>query len=337
MLPSIQNGKLVNGSYIKILPFCEKNHCKGKCRDFYNGIATMRNGFYACPYGMSVYVSEVDSIKTVFTCFRERNSYKKIKAKALRTDVKIYNPLLNREQIFDLIKSHTTLQSQINKIEERTDVVNSIVHEIRKLNLQIREHAEHLASTYALDEETADVAINFQDLSERVRSILSCSNIVYGRFSIFDYSSNPTAFSKEARLNVTVYKKFDKFRKIFKNHTKKNISINIRGNSLYRFYASSSFELIPLLLIENAIKYSPKNNEVIIEFDEAQDKLKVEVRSIGPYCTNDELDYICERKFRGKNASKAPEEGNGLGLHLAKAISDYHNITMTFFSQNDKK
>ena len=52
---------IVDGTYIKALLFCKDNCQKGKCKDFYEDLLTdAENGFYKCPYGLSVYLKKLN-------------------------------------------------------------------------------------------------------------------------------------------------------------------------------------------------------------------------------------------------------------------------------------
>lgn len=78
------------------------------------------------------------------------------------------------------------------------------------------------------------------------------------------------------------------------------------------------------------MKYSPRGQDITVDFAEDERRLAVNVISIGPVVEDDELDQLFDEGFRGKHA--VPQFGSGLGLYVAKKICEYHNIRLTFRS-----
>lgn len=78
-----------------------------------------------------------------------------------------------------------------------------------------------------------------------------------------------------------------------------------------------------LILMDNAIKFSPPNGLVDISVTEHQ----VSIRDRGPGIDEIQLPYIFDRFY--KTLSQDNKEGTGLGLAIAKQIAERHNIVMT--------
>lgn len=89
--------------------------------------------------------------------------------------------------------------------------------------------------------------------------------------------------------------------------------------------------MIPLILLENAVKYSNKGGSVSISFEEKNEDMKsilvVPVSSYGPACSKEEINHIFEKGYRGANAKKRAD-GSGIGLFFAKILCDLHNIEL---------
>jgi signal transduction histidine kinase len=77
-------------------------------------------------------------------------------------------------------------------------------------------------------------------------------------------------------------------------------------------------------LIENAIKYSPENSNVIISSKEENDRISVRVSDSGPGIDKDDVDNIFLKFYRSKAAKASPVKGSGLGLYLAKYFVELH-------------
>lgn len=330
-----EDGMMEAGKYIIPLSFCCTNCCKGKCNEFYKNIRQReKNRFYTCPYGMSVYLS---SSGTVFSCMRERNSYQKDKAKAIPHEEKNYNPLLDAQQLLTLIDA-STLNFEFEKsLNEKRASLDSISHEVKQLNAQIKDHSDTILQTYKLDQD--DVQLSASDivaLQEKIRTIYFSSSMIASRFSLYDYEKSPQALTQGKAYTCNVYGKFDKIRRILKGYMRKSTVVSINSGSFLHITAYPSFEMVPLLLLENSVKYSyGHNDEVSINFrEEPNQKLVVTISSYSPYCSKEESTQIFEKGFRGKNAKKI-SDGSGIGLYFVKILCDLHNIEIS--AESDSK
>jgi len=77
-------------------------------------------------------------------------------------------------------------------------------------------------------------------------------------------------------------------------------------------------ELISIL-VDNALKYSPKDSLVLINILRRDDKVCFEIINTGDGIDEKKLPYIFDRFYRG-DTSRTNREGYGLGLSLAKKI-----------------
>ena len=85
-------------------------------------------------------------------------------------------------------------------------------------------------------------------------------------------------------------------------------------------------EQVSANLIDNAVKYTPRGGQVIVETAFEDGRALLRVRDTGPGIPPDELPRIWDRLFRG-DQSRA-ERGLGLGLSLVKAVVEAHRGTV---------
>jgi signal transduction histidine kinase len=81
-------------------------------------------------------------------------------------------------------------------------------------------------------------------------------------------------------------------------------------------------EQVAANLLDNAVKYTPRGGQVIVEIDREGDRALLRVRDTGAGIPADEQARIWERLFRGDTSRT--ERGLGLGLSLVKAIVEAH-------------
>jgi signal transduction histidine kinase len=86
-------------------------------------------------------------------------------------------------------------------------------------------------------------------------------------------------------------------------------------------------------LIENAIKYSAPNTEVVISLSASGSDAVITVQDHGIGVSEDEAKHLFERFFR---AGTSTESGTGLGLYSTKLIIERHHGTIAMQSEQGK-
>jgi two-component system sensor histidine kinase BaeS len=77
-------------------------------------------------------------------------------------------------------------------------------------------------------------------------------------------------------------------------------------------------------LIGNALMFTPRGGEVVVELADAADAATLSVRDSGPGIPEAELPRVFDRFFRGTNVGEARASGSGLGLAIARSIVEMH-------------
>ncbi|MFZ9719154.1 MAG: sensor histidine kinase [Chitinophagaceae bacterium] len=78
-------------------------------------------------------------------------------------------------------------------------------------------------------------------------------------------------------------------------------------------------------LIDNALKYSPKESEVAVNLTESAGKIRVEVADQGPGILDKEKANIFRKFYRLGDENTRKSKGTGLGLYLTRKIIEQHN------------
>jgi signal transduction histidine kinase len=77
-------------------------------------------------------------------------------------------------------------------------------------------------------------------------------------------------------------------------------------------------------LIENALKYAPKEGKVVICLKETNNKAILQVLDEGPGISDDEKKQVFEKFYRSGDEKVRNTKGTGLGLYLCKKIVQEH-------------
>lgn len=88
-----------------------------------------------------------------------------------------------------------------------------------------------------------------------------------------------------------------------------------------------------LILVDNAIKYTPDGGRIELEAETGGDQVVIAVTDTGPGIAPEELPYIFERFWRADKARSRDSGGTGLGLSIAREIAASHRGTLTVTSE----
>lgn len=139
------------------------------------------------------------------------------------------------------------------------------------------------------------------------------------RTDVLDFSRNPDEdYDIE---EVPVYRRVDKVVRCFRpTAIKSNVEIKISGGSRAICEGPNVFEIIPYILIDNAVKYAPQNSTIDVTFSHVGSNVEFTVKSIGPRILENEREKIFDKGFRASAAKRSVSSGSGIGLYLASTL-----------------
>ncbi|WMJ84828.1 sensor histidine kinase [Oscillospiraceae bacterium LTW-04] len=108
----------------------------------------------------------------------------------------------------------------------------------------------------------------------------------------------------------------------------KNVSVRFpsSGERFIVFGDYGRLRQLVLILLDNAVKFSPENGAVEVVLSSVDNKVVLSVCDQGPGIAAQDLPYIFERFY--KQRSEQNKNGTGLGLAIAKQIADRHHAVM---------
>jgi two-component system sensor histidine kinase CiaH len=113
------------------------------------------------------------------------------------------------------------------------------------------------------------------------------------------------------------------------------ISVKTTAHSLVEGNESALTELISIL-VDNALKYSPKDSLVSIVIARRNHYASFEITNTGPGIVATTLPHIFDRFYRADTSrTNGHQKGYGLGLALAKKIVELHNGELSASSAPD--
>lgn len=263
-------------------------------------------GWQRCPAGFAVYCVEIypgaDELLVIHGL--KVNGLSTAQGRAEGLSIK-----LERADVENFIANLLTgVQAADARLSE---VISESIHEIRSVNTALYNAAYELQSRLSGQGTDAALAKNVTALSEvlSLRMELMDALAAHGTNANFELEEIP------------VFKKFDKICKCFRALAKtRNIDIQLNGASLSTVLAPRAFELIPLLVLDNSLKYSPDNKTISVLISETLDEIKTVITSVGPMVREEEKDRIFQLGARGEFAIKSGSSGSGIGLFFLKNL-----------------
>ncbi len=117
-------------------------------------------------------------------------------------------------------------------------------------------------------------------------------------------------------------------KKIKVSYSKKSVFIKGDGDRLRELF---------VILLDNAIKYSPPKNDIILKVVKKGGKVTVLVIDHGIGIEKKDIPHIFDRFYRADHArTKSDSNGFGLGLSIAKKIVEQHKGSITVESTLNK-
>ncbi|KJG19468.1 hypothetical protein UB37_18115 [Photobacterium iliopiscarium] len=315
--PILIDGKIYDGSKFK-----KYDRCTSECVER-DGV----NDTHVCSHGLT-YISrkiagEVVTISGVFIPTKDNNGRK------YRKNIALTQRKATIESINQWFVALDAKFSAINSLVTKSAKNNfDQFHEFVKWAREIGHYSERL-----LAKSTISKVVAFENASDDLKSLYKTSVMLLDSLDTTALYFNPES-AKFGRKKLTdIYGMVHKIKQVLShsvaNKSRANVVIRGRVENKHKVY--ESFKIIPLSLMQNAMKYK-RSGDVEIVFEEIGDRLKMKVNSLGHEIPQTEINNLFIRGFRTKKAREMAVEGSGLGLYVLKIVADAHDFDVTVTS-----
>lgn len=220
-----------------------------------------------------------------------------------------YNQKFTKQQIEQYAGQFLAAENRYHK--QALSDFELLVHDLRQLSTSIYHSAEEARELLA--------ARNWEGVDRRISNIISAQTMLKIRTDVLDFSGNVE--SEQELKEVPIYRRLDKVVKCFQPlASTKSLRIHLEGTSYGSAKGPEVFEIVPYVIIDNAIKYSPRRTDITVKISEGADTIKIQFQSVGPPIDAHEYEGIFEKWRRGVHAQATPVPGSGIGLFLAKKV-----------------
>jgi signal transduction histidine kinase/DNA-binding response OmpR family regulator len=210
----------------------------------------------------------------------------------------------------------------------------NISHEVRTPLTLIIDPLEKLLSRPNIDAETSRLykimKVNSQRILRLVSQLLDLRKIDKGQVMMKFGKTELCSFVREIIESCTPLS------------DTKEITINLTNNhhgEIFAWIDPENFEKIMLNLINNAIKFAPVGGEIDIDISQYDDeqKIRITVQDNGIGIQQDDIEKIFQRFYQVKTAQNRYTTGTGVGLHLARYLTELHKGRLYAENRKDRQ
>lgn len=265
-------------------------------------------GWNRCPFGYSTYVA-FDSMgrKLVVPAIIRPDTQppnRKFPNHALR---------FTKEKVESFLVPHLSVSEEVRS--QRDKEFKNLTHDLRAISTEIY----HTALIARREADTRGQV----EVGTAIDTVMAAQQMMSIRLDIVDYESGHSAGRPEE--HVPVFKKVDKVVRCFAsklNH--RRINVRAEGRSFGTTFGPPIFEIVPFVIVENAVKYAPSGSELLVRFEENDEQIIVRFESFGPKIKDNEKEKLFDQHFRGEAAQRSEKSGSGIGLFAARTILETH-------------
>ena len=208
------------------------------------------------------------------------------------------------------------------EVDEKVREALEMFHDVQTAASTIIRSAEQLqrSQTGRDDDE------RFANLPREAQTLVKAAGLLELRMRTMPIVTNPAAASYGNRLSKPIYRIVDRMVRTLRPLAEtRDVGLNLSGPSVRTASIFESFDLLPLTLIENAIKYSARDQVVEVSVTDSQSDVVFRVSSFSPWIEHAERQRIFDKRYRAEGARRLRHAGSGLGLYIAEAVAVAHS------------
>lgn len=271
--------------------------------------------------GVSLILTIIFSKKITNNIKRLNNAAKKISNMEFPQNEEII--IYSQDELGELSQNLALVSKNLNtSISNLKNFVSNASHELKTPISVLTAHGEYLLKNKELSTKERDKYLKIIlktsfEMSELLKNLLALTKVTTPNFKI-----NKTNTLIEPLINeaLELYEHVE---------LEKDIKFNKKIEKITVFIDKSLFQIVINNLIDNALKYSPDNCEIFVEFI----KNKLIIKNFVNFPINIKRDSLFDAFTRGENSLEI--QGYGLGLSLCREILILHNIKFEIEPDNE--
>jgi signal transduction histidine kinase/DNA-binding response OmpR family regulator len=220
-----------------------------------------------------------------------------------------------------IIEQRTRLIAMVkiaeNATETKMQFFTNISHEFRTLisliSLPVKQLIQEQTKSDSISETLKNIDMNTDRLIELSEEVLD-----FRKIEKSSYKLNLQLFD----IKDIIENRISGFKSLAHE---KQIDVVFKGQELLFNFDRRVIEKVFNNILSNAIKYSPKCSQVIVEASVVDEWVRISVEDYGPGIPEDRMNYIFNRFEQFDFTKEANLFGSGIGLAYTKELVAFHN------------
>ena len=227
----------------------------------------------------------------------------------------------NKNDEFTIVSKHfNELLDKISfYIEQQKHFVEDVSHELRTPVAIVEGHLKLLNRWGKDDPEVLEESLQASlfelgRMKTLVQEMLDLSRAPQVKEQYKDATTNVTEVVRQVVHNFEIL--YPDFTFVFDDDLKRQLWVPIYLNH---------FEQVVIILMDNAVKYSLERKEIIVSLSKGEEHVEIAVQDFGMGMTEEDRKKVFSRFYRVDKARSRERGGNGLGLSIAKELTESYN------------
>ena len=240
----------------------------------------------------------------------------------------IANPVYVNKKIIGAVIVILDITESVKREQLRREFTSNVSHELKTPLTSISGFAEIMMNGGTPENTVVDFSTTIYKAAQRlitlVSDIMKISELDEGAVLTERKKVDLYNLSKEIITRLTPVAE------------KRNISLNLIGDSAYVTGAEKILDEMIYNLCDNAIKYNKDNGIVDVIVNTTSNKVNITVRDTGIGIPQADQSRVFERFYRVDKSRSNQVGGTGLGLAIVKHGATYHDAQITLDSTEGK-
>ena len=240
----------------------------------------------------------------------------------------IANPVLENDKVIGAVVLIIDVTESVKREQLRREFTSNVSHELKTPLTSISGFAEIMKNGGTPNAVVTDFSTSIYDEAQRLISLVN---------DIIKISELDEKDVQAESEDVDLYQlSADIINRLKPVADKRNISLNLIGESTIVSGAEKILDEMIYNLCDNAIKYNVDNGTVDVILSESNHHIKLTVRDNGIGIPQSEQNRVFERFYRVDKSHSKEIGGTGLGLSIVKHAAIYHNAEIKLKSELGK-
>lgn len=240
----------------------------------------------------------------------------------------IANPVYVNKKIIGAVIVILDITERVKREQLRREFTSNVSHELKTPLTSISGFAEMMMNGDTPENTVIDFSTTIYKAAHRLITLVS--DIM--KISELDEGAVLTERTKVDLYNLSK----EIITRLTPVAEKRNISLNLIGDSAYVMGAEKILDEMIYNLCDNAIKYNKDNGIVDIIVNTTSNKVNITVRDTGIGIPQADQSRVFERFYRVDKSRSNQVGGTGLGLAIVKHGAAYHDAQITLESTEGK-